>query len=122
MAYGKSLVLDLHKCNIENFNRKSIDWYFNELCELIGMIKCKRVWWDDVGVDEKYKQTAAHTTGTSAVQFILTSSIVIHTLTKLENTYIDIFSCKDFDDKLVADFTAMIFEGKIVTCEPIPRK
>ena len=121
-SYGKSVALDLHFCNPESFNRRDIDWYFRELCDLIAMVKCKRVWWDDVGVPDADKQTSDHTTGTSAVQFILTSTIVVHTLNKLGNVYVDCFSCKVFDEKLVADFTAMFFGGKVVTCAPTVRK
>ncbi len=35
--------------------------------------------------------------GTSAVQFILMSLMVIHTLELLDAVYLNIFSCKEFD-------------------------
>jgi S-adenosylmethionine/arginine decarboxylase-like enzyme len=73
------------------------------------MVKCERFWWDDVGVSEEERQTSPHTKGTSAVQFILTSSIVIHTLDLLEAVYINIFSCKPYDKKIAEDITRQWF-------------
>jgi S-adenosylmethionine/arginine decarboxylase-like enzyme len=46
-----------------------------------------------------------HTKGTSAVQFILTSTIVVHTLEILEAAYVNIFSCKEFDEKKAEEIT-----------------
>ena len=54
---------------------------------------------------EEDKQTSPHTKGSSAVQFILTSSIVIHTLDLLEAVYINIFSCKKYDTELAERIT-----------------
>jgi len=68
--------------------------------------------WDDVGLPEEEKQTSPHTKGSSAVQFILTSSIVIHTLDLLEAVYINIFSCKDFDGKVAEEITKGWFGAK----------
>lgn len=112
--YGKELIIDLHQCNINKFNRSSIKEYFKRLCVLIEMQPAKLVFWDDVGVPEEEKQTLPHTKGTSAVQFILTSNITIHTLDILGRVYINIFSCKDFDHKVAFGFTRDYFESKWV--------
>ena len=119
--YGVELVLDLHGCNAEKFTREDIDRFFTELCCLIDMVKCDVHFFDDVGVPEEEKQTLPHTKGTSAVCFILTSSIVIHTLDILKAVYVNIFSCKEFDAEAAADFTKRWFEAE--TCDPrfIPR-
>lgn len=111
-TYGKELVIDLHQCNVNKFNRKDLRKYFKELCILIDMQRSKLVFWDDVGVKEEEKQVQIHTKGTSAVQFILTSNITIHTLDLLGNVYINIFSCKDFDFKKALDFSGKFFESK----------
>ena len=103
--YGKELILDLHDCNEHMFQRKYIKIYFKELCELIDMKRAKLVFWDDVGISEKEKQTEVHTKGTSAVQFILTSNITLHTLDILQRVYVNIFSCKWFDADKAAEFT-----------------
>ncbi len=92
--YGLELIMDLHGSDVSTFNRKSLDGYFEKLCKAIDMKKCEIYFWDDVGVPSDEQQTSPHTKGTSAVQFILTSTIVIHTLELLEAAYINIFSCK----------------------------
>ncbi|HDZ27731.1 hypothetical protein LCGC14_0641740 [marine sediment metagenome] len=111
--YGKELILDLHNCNSELFTRETIDLYFKELCKLIDMTPERVYWWDDEGVPEEYKQTQAHTKGTTAIQFILTSNITIHTLDILKSVYVNIFSCKDFDSNQATDFTEIYFRGVV---------
>ena len=103
--YGIELILDLHGCDASKFTRKSISQYFEELCILIDMQREELHFWDDIGVPDEEKQTSPHTQGTSAVQFILTSSIVIHTLDQLEAVYINIFSCKFYDPKVAEKFS-----------------
>lgn len=95
--YGKELILDLHECDPSTFTRKSIRKYFKELCKLIDMQREKLVWWDFKGCPEEYKKAPLHLKGTSAIQFIKTSNITIHTLDDLKRIYINIFSCKNFD-------------------------
>ena len=84
---------------------------FEEVCDAIDMVKCDRYWWDDVGVPEEQKQTSPHTKGTSAVQFILTSTIVVHTLELLKAVYVNIFSCKDFDPEVAERITKEWFSA-----------
>ena len=103
--YGSELILDLHNCDPTTFNRKYIRKYFIELCKVIDMQRAKLSWWDDHGVAPEEQQTLPHLKGTTAVQFIMTSNIVIHTLDLLGAVYVNIFSCKDFDPKIAAEFT-----------------
>ena len=112
-SYGFELIFDLHGCNIENFNRDGIDQYFTKLCKLIKMQKCVVHFWDDVGVPPEEQQTDPQTKGTSAVCFILTSTITIHTLDLLGKVYVNIFSCKEFDPKAAEEFTREWFEGEV---------
>jgi len=104
-TYGFEVIMDLHGCDVSTFNRASLDGYFEKLCNAIKMQKCERYFWDDVGIPEEEKQTSPHTKGSSAVQFILTSSIVIHTLDLLQAVYVNIFSCKEFDAKVAEKIT-----------------
>lgn len=120
--YGKELILDLHNCDPSTFNRKSIKKYFEQLCKQIEMEPCKLSWWDDHGVSPDEQQTEPHLKGTTAVQFILTSNIVIHTLDLLGAVYINIFSCKDFNSDIAKEFSAKWFKGKIVSSHEIDRK
>ena len=111
-AYGSELILDLHDCDASKFTRSVIEDFFRELCDLIEMERCDLHFWDDVGVTEEDQQTQPKTKGTSAVQFILTSTVVIHTLDLMKAAYVNIFSCKDFDTDEAAKFTAKWFDSK----------
>jgi S-adenosylmethionine/arginine decarboxylase-like enzyme len=119
--YGIELILDLHSCDASKFTRESITKYFELLCVLIDMKREDLHFWDDIGLSDKDKQTSPHTQGTSAVQFILTSSIVIHTLDQLRSVYINIFSCKAFDPKLAEKFTAEWFDSSEYSARFIDR-
>ena len=107
--YGIELILDLHDCDKSKFTRDSITEYFERLCVLIDMQREALHFWDDEGVPEEDKQTSPHTQGTSAVQFILTSSIVIHTLDQPRAVYINIFSCKEYDPIVAEKFSVEWF-------------
>jgi len=119
--YGKELIIDLHKCDPLRFTRKSIRGYFKEICDLIGMEREKLCWWDDLYTPENEKETEDHLIGTSAVQFIKTSNITIHTLDKLRQVYINLFSCKDFDEVIVKRFSYQWFDGVIVNTKVTQR-
>ncbi|MCH7535620.1 MAG: S-adenosylmethionine decarboxylase [Bacteroidetes bacterium] len=121
-TYGKELIIDLHNCDAATFNRRSIKKYFTKLCDLIDMERSKLSWWDDHGVSIDEQQTEPHLKGTTAIQFITTSNIVIHTLDLLGAVYINIFSCKDFDSDIAMKFTAKWFKGEIVSSHEIERK
>lgn len=112
-SYGYELILDLYDCDSKTFNRDSLNRYFSELCDLIGMEMCEVHFWDDVDVPKDEQQTEPHTKGTSAVCFILTSTIVVHTLDILRTVYINIFSCKPYEQKVVKNFTKQWFGAEI---------
>jgi S-adenosylmethionine/arginine decarboxylase-like enzyme len=109
--YGYELILDLHGCDVSKFNRTSLDQYFEKLCKAIDMKRCDLHFWDDEGLPPERMQTQPHTKGTSAVQFIITSTIVVHTLDLLKAAYINIFSCKGFDEKIAEKVTREWFSA-----------
>ncbi len=112
--YGKELILDIHNCEVCKFTRTSIQKYFKELCSLIDMKRADLHWWDFEGQPKAYAAAPPHLKGISAIQFIETSNITIHTLDDLKKAYINIFSCKDFDAKVAMMFTETWFEGYVV--------
>lgn len=122
MSYGKELILDLHGCNVDLFNREDIGRYFEGLCDLIGMEPCERHFWDDLHTPAAEKETETHLVGTSAVQFIKTSNITIHTLDLLKQVYVNIFSCKHFDEHDALRYTNHFFGGKIIDYTIIERR
>lgn len=119
--YGWELIIDLQSCDVSLFNRETIDKFFSGLCRLIEMQKCEVHFWDDLDVPEEERQTLPHTKGTSAVCFILTSTIVVHTLDLLGSVYVNIFSCKDFDKREAVAFSAAFFNGEIAGSTIVPR-
>ena len=121
-TYGKELILDLHGCDERKFTRRSIKQFFEELCRLIDMERCDLHFWDDVGAPEGECQTNPKTKGTSAVQFILTSTIVIHTLELMKSAYVNIFSCKEFDTTAAEQFAVDWFCSEQHTATCVERK
>lgn len=121
MPYGKELILDMHYCDPTSFDRGSIKRYCDFLCEAIDMEACDLHFWDDLDVPEEEKQTDPKTKGTSAIQFIITSNITIHTLDLLKAVYVNIFSCKDFDSDKASIITEEWFDGRIVQRKEIDR-
>lgn len=120
--YGKELILDLHDCNAKKFTRRTLKKFFKDICILIDMEQCELFWWDDYGLPADEQQTEPHLKGTSAVQFIMTSNITIHTLDLMGNVYLNIFSCKDFNTKKATDFSRRFFEGRVASAKTILRK
>lgn len=115
MDYGKELILDLHNCNASTFTRRSISKYFIHICKAIDMERADLHWWDDLYTPENERQTEEHLVGTSAIQFITTSNITIHTLNLLNKVFVNLFSCKDFDAELVERISASWFEGDVAS-------
>jgi S-adenosylmethionine/arginine decarboxylase-like enzyme len=113
--YGAELILDLHNCRSLPVDRKIITEYCDQLCELIEMERAQLHFWDYEGYPADYNKAPAHLKGISAVQFIKTSSVVIHTLDDLHKVFVNIFSCKDFDRKKATTFTAKFFKGKVAS-------
>ncbi len=110
--YGHELIIDLHGCDVSTFNRASIEGYMVAVCEAIGMEREDLHFWDYEGVPEEEVSQEAHLAGTSAVQFITTSNIVIHTLDMLGAVYINVFSCKEYSKEIAEKVTREWFCAK----------
>ncbi len=119
--YGVELVLDLSECNVAKFNRRDIKSFCLGLCELLDMKPEDLYFWDDYHIPLEKRQTDPKTKGTTAIQFILTSNITIHTLDLLGTVFLNIFSCKDYDVKVAEDFTVKFFGAKRHTSTVLER-
>lgn len=117
----KELILDLGSCNIFKFDRKSIERYLAEVCDILKMKREDLHWWDYEDDPEGYEEAPDHLKGVSAIQFITTSNITIHTIDTSEMVFLNIFSCKEFNPPQVADFSCVFFEGRIIRAEVIIR-
>ena len=119
--YGKELILDLHECNPAKFTRYHINKFFKELCLEIDMEACKIAWWDYKDYLDEYDKAPIHLKGTSAIQFISTSNITIHALDGMKQVYLNIFSCKDFNESDAIIFCTKYFEANSYTFQTIYR-
>lgn len=120
--YGKELILDLEGCNPKKMTRINIEDFMIVLCDTIDMERCALHFWDYEGYPEEYKKAPAHLKGISAIQFITTSNITIHTLDELNKVFLNVFSCKNFKNSVVEETTIEFFNGKIVQSHGILRK
>jgi len=120
-AYGKELILDMHKCDPTTFTRKSIKRFFVTMCYTIDMQREDLYFWDYKGQKKKYKKAPAHLKGTSAVQFIKTSNMTIHCLDELKAVYLNIFSCKEFSKKKAIKLASNWFKAKQVCNKKLRR-
>lgn len=119
--YGPELILDLHGCDVSTFNRKSLRQFAKGMCKEIGMTPHKFVSWDDDGVPPEECQTKPDTKGYSAIQFLMESSIVIHTLELRQEAFINIFSCKQFNRYKARQFAKNWFGAKKIVSQLIIR-
>ncbi len=119
--YGYELILDLQGCNPSLFNRRDLTGFFSSLCNLLHVEQADLHFWDDVGVSEEERQTDPRLKGTSAVQFILTSSIVVHALDLTGQVFVNIFSCDEYDPEEVEAFVTSWFRGTVHTSTYIGR-
>ena len=106
--YGMELVIDMHDCDRTLFNREALTRFFNELCQRIKMSPQDLHFWDYDTPEEKSVQPP-HLKGTSAVQFIETSSITLHALDDLGRVYLNIFSCREFHVTTALDVAIEFF-------------
>lgn len=121
MHYGTELIIDLHGCDSRHFTRIGISRYFEELCILIDMQREDLHFWDYEDSPDAKELAPDHLQGTSAIQFITTSNITIHTLDKLGKVFINVFSCKEFSHELVTKFTENYFAAHQVKTAIIKR-
>ena len=119
--FGCELILDLQGCDSRRFRRHHIERYMVELCDHIGMKRADLHFWDYDGNPELKEAAPDDLAGTSAVQFIQTSSITIHALDRLRAIYVNIFSCRDFEARFAADFTAKFFRADSFTFNYVSR-
>lgn len=109
--YGVETIIDLQGCDTTRFNRRDIKQYFSQACKLLGVSPEDCYFWDDFRIPQERQQTNPKTKGTTAIQFILTSNITIHTLDLLKSVFINIFSCEDYNAQLLEEFTVRFFSS-----------
>lgn len=117
-SYGMELIVDLHDCDLgANVSKKRAEDFIIKVCDMTKMHRHGRpLWWV-----QKSKIPFWH--GTSVLQFIKTSSIVMHLLPKMHAVYINVFTCKPFDPKEVVKFAKTYWKaGRIASNTVVIRK
>lgn len=101
--WGKLASIDLVGCNDKVSNPREIRRFSDEICKLINMKKYGPLRLKRFGVGKLE--------GYSFMQFIETSSITAH-FEEQQNpkkAFIDIFSCRDFNEKTASEFCKEFF-------------
>jgi len=102
-SWGKHLILDLKACRPSSIRCKGhIGWFAKTLVNNIGMVP--------FGDPQVVLFGSGNKKGYTLVQLIETSNITGHFCEETNEAYIDIFSCKDFQQKEVEDVVHSFFE------------
>ncbi len=104
-AWGLACSFDIYNCNPATIrDAEKIKQFVIELCELIEMKRFGETLVVDFGEDERVA-------GYSMVQLIETSLISAHFANQSNATYLDVFSCKPYDPRVVEEFATEFFGG-----------
>jgi len=105
-AWGILTSVDLHSCNSEFIrDAEKIKSFVSQLCDLIKVKKFRECIVVHFGDKEEIQ-------GFSMAQLIESSLISGHFANKINNAYIDIFSCKYNNPEKVAKFCKKFFQAK----------
>jgi S-adenosylmethionine/arginine decarboxylase-like enzyme len=112
--YGKHLILSAAQCNENLLDLKIMTDFITQLVDKIDM----RAFGEPVVA----RFGGGQEIGISGVQLIETSAITIHTNDNARDMYLDVFSCKDFDENVVVAFINELFAPENITQQTILRK
>lgn len=119
MAYGTELVVDLHECNVDHFTKEGLTEFFRQLAQLTDMELQQRHWWTMDDCPPEWREIP-HLNGISCIQFITTSDFRVHALFD-GRLYLNIFTCKPFDERAALDFVVDFFEGRLIESHVLTR-
>ncbi|MFA6519174.1 MAG: S-adenosylmethionine decarboxylase [Candidatus Shapirobacteria bacterium] len=105
LHWGKSTSIDLFGCDLKLISKPQPIKKF-----VSGIIKKINMTAHGPCYIERFGQ--GNLEGLSAMQFIETSSITVHCDEPQCRAFIDIFSCKDFDEKKAQKFAVSYFKAK----------
>ncbi len=103
--WGVLTSVDIYMCDPDTIrNADKIEQFVCELCDMIGMKRFGRCRIVHFGEDEKVE-------GFSMTQLIETSLISGHFANASNSAFIDIFSCKFYEPRKIAEFATLFFKG-----------
>lgn len=115
--WGYHLVLDCHACHVPSIQSK--ENVYNWITHLVRAIDM-----EPIG-EPRIEYTAAEfpdKAGFTAIQVIVTSSIVAHFVDSTGDVYIDVFSCKSFDNDIVIGTIKDAFQPKSIRTNFLTRQ
>jgi S-adenosylmethionine decarboxylase len=115
--WGYHLILDCHACDVPSIQSK--ENVYNWITGLVRAIDM-----EPIG-EPHIEYTAAEfpdKAGFTAIQVIVTSSIVAHFVDSTGDVYIDVFSCKPFDNNTVIQTIEQSFSPKRIRTNFLTRQ
>jgi S-adenosylmethionine decarboxylase len=117
MKKGLQLIIDLKECrNLEKLSDKEFARKF--LVELTNLIEIKIIFGPEVIY---YEHEEKEESGVTGFVIIVDSHIAIHTYPLKKFVYLDIFSCKEFNQEKVIEHVIKTFNPKDVMWNLIKR-
>ena len=104
--FGLELLIDLYGCSKQILeSEEQLRKYNRDIVKVIDMTPV-----GDTIIPEKFGEGTLY--GFSSMQFIQTSSIVLHLCENMLEAHIDIFSCKPFDAEKATKFSEDFFKAR----------
>ena len=117
--WGYQLILDLGGCNINKITEENTKDMIDSLLKKTKMKALGKPVFKFIHATE---QSVSHSIdGFSVVQFIITSSITIHTVNSTRSIFIDFFSCKEFNPDDVERIVERFYNPSIIKRRYITR-
>ena len=114
--WGILSCIDLYGCDAKTIrSSEKIRQFVVELCHLIDMKRFGETQVVNFGEEERVA-------GYSMTQLIETSLISAHFANLTNTIYLDVFSCKAYDSKKVADFAKKYFKAKDFNLHVVERR
>ncbi|MGL4514325.1 MAG: S-adenosylmethionine decarboxylase [Lacipirellulaceae bacterium] len=112
--YGQHLIATALSCNENILSIGKMYDFLTTMSDDIDMVR--------FGPPVVARFGEGHEVGISGVQLIMTSAIVIHTNDAHRDMYLDVFSCKPFEESTVRRVLEDFLSPSSVTCEVFYRK
>lgn len=112
--YGQHLIATALSCNNAILSIEKMYDFLQTMADDIDMVR--------YGPPIVARFGEGHEVGISGVQLIQTSAIVIHTNDAHRDMYLDVFSCKSFDEATVRRVVEEFLSPESLTCEVFYRK
>lgn len=111
--YGKHLLLTANSCSDRLLEIDTITAFLKQLVDRIDM--------EAYGEPIVARFGEGIETGISGVQLITTSALMVHTNDRFKDLYLDVFSCKWFDEADVEQFVSEQFAPERINSQTVLR-